>query len=136
MFRTTTLVITLFAGPAFALCDGVDGFLTGDAAAAAVIFHPHPATCRVAREADGEALFCFSEHGFRSENATETAARLERTLIGCFGEGVTITLDDEVNHPDSYVAKTFAKDSGALSLSVKDKGALGKTLVFLRGAPR
>ena len=43
--------------------------------------------------------------------------------------------DARVNHPDSYDLREWIADSGTWSVSVKDKGALGQTLVFLRYAP-
>ena len=37
-----------------------------------------------------------------------------------------------VNHPDSYDLRQYAWEGGVVSLSLKDKGALGATMVFLR----
>ena len=40
-----------------------------------------------------------------------------------------------VNHPDSYDLHEWRTPSGTYAISVKDKGALNRTLVFLRYAP-
>ena len=41
--------------------------------------------------------------------------------------------DKGVNHPDFYDAWAFAVEGGEITLSIKDKSALGKTFVVLRG---
>jgi hypothetical protein len=37
-----------------------------------------------------------------------------------------------VNHPDSYDLRQFSSGVGMISVSLKDKGALNQTYVFLR----
>ncbi len=122
------VAITLAASPALAECEAL---LDQDAVATAGLFAPDAATCRTARETTGQALFCYAEHPFRSETALKQAQRLEAELTACFG-AIEATKDSTVNHPDSYDAHHFDVEGTRISLSVKDKGALGKTLVFLR----
>lgn len=43
--------------------------------------------------------------------------------------------DRGVNHPDFYDAWTFSFSGGALSLSLKDKSALGQSFVVMRRLP-
>lgn len=129
MIRTlTAIALTLAASPALAECRAL---LDRDAAATASLFAPDAATCQTARETTGEALFCHGEHPFRSQTALKQAKRLEAALTACFGS-VETTKDATVNHPDSYDARHFDVEGARISLSIKDKGALGKTLVFLR----
>ena len=92
------------------------------------------ATCGLAVEAAGEALFCYTAYPFRNGEAEVEAARVEAALLGCF-EGGEVEVDAAVNHPDSYAARSVAVEGAVVSLSVKDKGALGRTLVFLRVGP-
>ena len=42
--------------------------------------------------------------------------------------------DQGVNHPDFYDAWAFIIDGAPVTLSIKDKTALGKTFVVLRGS--
>jgi len=43
--------------------------------------------------------------------------------------------DQPVNHPDSYDLRQWRADQGVYAVSVKDKGASNRTLVFLRFEP-
>lgn len=129
MIRTfAVLSAILAASPALADCAGL---LKRDAAAAASLFAPDTAICPTAQQTTGEALFCYSEHPFRSETALIRAEQLETELSACFAAVPTIA-DVTVNHPDSYDVRHFNVQGARISLSVKDKGALGKTLIFLR----
>jgi hypothetical protein len=40
--------------------------------------------------------------------------------------------DQSVNHPDAYDLRLFRLDGAEFAVSLKDKGALQQTLVFLR----
>lgn len=129
MIRTIAiLALTLAGNPALAGCEAL---VKRDAVAAASLFAPDPATCQTAQQTTGEVLYCYSEHAFRSETALNQAQRLEEGLTACFG-AIQTTADVTVNHPDSYDARHFDVTGARISLSVKDKGALGRTLVFLR----
>ncbi len=125
--------LILFASPSLADCEALTGLIQRDVAEAKAVFAPDSATCSVAEQTSGETLFCYAEHPFRSETATVQATRIETEINACFN-APTRRADTEVNHPDSYVARWFDVDGARISLSVKDKGALGKTLVFLRVA--
>lgn len=131
MIRTlSTLALILAASPTLADCEAL---VKRDAVATASLFAPGPATCQTAQQTTGEVLYCYSEHPFRSETALKQAQRLEERLTACF-DAIQTTADATVNHPDSYDARHFDVLGARISLSVKDKGALGKTLVFLRVA--
>ncbi len=125
--------LILFASPVLADCEALSGLIQRDVAQAKAVFSPDPATCSVAHQTSGETLFCYAEHPFRSETATEQAERIEAEVGACFNAPAR-QADAEVNHPDSYTARWFDVEGARISLSVKDKGALGKTLVFLRVA--
>ena len=129
--KRPALIIAVTASPALADCDALNGLVARDAAKAAAVFAPMSATCQSARQTTGEALFCYAEHTFRSETATDMAQRIEADIAACFSAPARQP-DTGVNHPDSYTARWFDVGDARISLSVKDKGALGKTLVFLR----
>ena len=126
-----TLSLALIVGPALADCEALDGLIQRDAARATDLFAPVTAICSKAQQTTGEVLFCYSEHGFRSDQATKLAERIEAEIAICFNAPAR-QADAGVNHPDSYAARWFDVDGARISLSVKDKGALDKTLVFLR----
>ena len=74
---------------------------------------------------------CYWQFDFRADRATAFAATLWKDLTSCHA-GVADGVDQLVNHPDSYDLRTWVTGDGDFYVSVKDKGQLGKTLVFLR----
>ena len=56
---------------------------------------------------------------------------LRAALAGC--SDARPERDQGVNHPDFYDAWAFQIDGARVTLSIKDKSALGKTYVVLRG---
>ncbi len=74
---------------------------------------------------------CFWDHPYRDPSAAWLAASLWDELLAC-RDGVRPGPDDRVNHPDSYDLKTLTVGENAYSVSLKDKGEEGRTLVFLR----
>ena len=125
--------IILLAGPALADCAPLEAMAARDAGGAAALFAPHAPTCQTALQTTGETLVCYSEHPFRSKTATDLAEGIEARIAACF-DAPARQQDAEVNHPDSYAARWFDAGGARIYLSVKDKGALGKTLVFVRAA--
>ena len=66
----------------------------------------------------------------------DTGSRgLFKDLVDSIGACSTLTSklhDTGVNHPDFYDAWVFDFPTGSLSVSLKDKSALGQTFVVLR----
>ena len=60
--KRLALIIALTSSPALADCDALKGLVARDAAKAATVFAPMPATCQSARQTTGQALFCYAEH--------------------------------------------------------------------------
>lgn len=80
------------------------------------------------------ALSCSWPFDYRAQAATDTFVELLDTTTQCLNtDGLT---DQGVNHPDSYDLRTFETDSMQVSISIKDKGALQQTFIFLRVAPK
>lgn len=85
--------------------------------------------CFTAMGLSGKTHHCTWSYPFRAPEAsaafTATAAELEACQSG------TATPDIGVNHPDTYTLLEFEVDGAGVTLSLKDKGALGQSLVFL-----
>ncbi|MDG1169095.1 MAG: hypothetical protein P8N14_07850 [Sulfitobacter sp.] len=66
---------------------------------------------------------------YRSDSATQAFETLLRQIANCGGESVK--QDQDVNHPDFYDLHLFNFAENTVGVSLKDKGALSQTLVFL-----
>lgn len=76
------------------------------------------------------AVTCGWAYSYRSDAALGTFAMLLNDVEAC---GKAIVGDESlVSHPDSYDLRLFAVGSAEISVSLKDKGALQQTWVFLR----
>lgn len=93
------------------------------------------ATCRTFLAQSGKTgVSCHWEHPFRDDAAKTMAERVWSEIMLC-EPGGPAGPDLRVNHPDSYDLREWIGEGGTWSVSVKDKGALGQTLVFLKFAP-
>lgn len=77
------------------------------------------------------AFHCSWKFGFRESAATEAFDRMNQKITACFPNSEQAVTDEGVNHPDSYQQFEYTSDKLRLSLSIKDKGALQETYVFL-----
>ncbi len=75
---------------------------------------------------------CAWGYPYRMAQAQQDFKTLGALLQGCFEGAASGNGDQVVNHPDSYDLRMFQTENGALSMSLKDKGALQKTYIFLR----
>ena len=75
---------------------------------------------------------CGWEFPHRAEQAYETLDAFVEAAHDCIGPQATVHSDQGVNHPDFYDARRFEMKEAEVSVSVKDKGALGRTFVFIR----
>lgn len=90
--------------------------------------------CAVSLDLSGaKALNCAWDFPFRDGTAREVFAGTLARLQVCFGADAT--LDQPVNHPDFYDLRVFQTELGEVGLSLKDKGALQRSYVFLRIVP-
>ncbi|MEM7173318.1 MAG: hypothetical protein AAF530_24355 [Pseudomonadota bacterium] len=89
-------------------------------------------TCRYLKELSGPLFLCQWDHDLQDPAAQAHFDRLSQDLEVCFGFGATMVSDQRVNHPDSYLLRQFEVREKVISLSLKDKSALGRTIVFLR----
>ena len=107
-------------------CDAVDALerfrLTG--------VPPQGAKCALfvgTDRADGTS--CRWEYGFRDTGAVSYASQLAALLKTC-RTVQELPADQPVNHPDSYGLSQWTAEGAVFRISVKDKGALGRTYVF------
>lgn len=77
----------------------------------------------------GKSLHCMWVFAYRSDSATQAFETLMRQIANCGGESVK--QDQDVNHPDFYDLHLFNFAENTVGVSLKDKGALSQTLVFL-----
>ena len=81
-------------------------------------------------QVSGRGVACSLAYSYRSEEAGMLANRLWDTLTFC-RSGNSLLDDQPVNHPDSYLLKTWNTDEGVFRVSIKDKAALETSFVFL-----
>ncbi len=88
--------------------------------------------CSVTMKSKKNWYHCAWEFPHRAEQAYETFEEIAGKLNVCIGERATLHSDRSVNHPDFYASRRFELKQADVSVSVKDKGALGSTFVFVR----
>lgn len=125
-------LVAIAGGPVWAQdCRIVDAL--GDFSTTGVA--PAAATCSgYLSETNGAATACFWSFSYRSEDSDRFARTLWHALTAC-RPGELRRPDDAVNHPDSYALRLWSTETATYGLSVKDKGTLGLTMVFLRREP-
>lgn len=125
MIRALAVVMICCASASEAdTCDALTAFAAGQ--------RPDNATCTTSRVlGGGTSTDCYWAFDFRADAAIAFFDAQADLLRHCADGPVTVE-GATVNHPDSYDQLTADINGQAVSLSLKDKGALGQTLVFLR----
>lgn len=77
----------------------------------------------------GTSLHCMWTFPYRADAASQAFESLQIQASTCAKE--TARQDQGVNHPDSYDLRLFEFAGSEVGVSLKDKGALQQTLVFL-----
>ena len=116
-------------GPAYAqstLCDAVRQTIEDTTP-----FSPfETAVCQTSRDLGGHISdHCALAYDYRTPAARLQFDELTTILSGCFD---SLPVEAGVNHPDSYDLRQFRHGTSTISLSLKDKGALAQSFVFLR----
>ncbi len=92
-----------------------------------------PAECRVSLSLGrGQQQNCHWAFDYRSVAARDALADVLDAVTTCLGPDITVTTDQNVNHPDAYDLRLIDHADQQYAVSLKDKGALGQTLVFVR----
>jgi hypothetical protein len=131
-------VFALMAGAAQAqFCDDLTA-LAAQADMAATLelpstVPPQTATCSTSLGLSGvRNVSCYWSYGYRTPEAIDTFEAVTAALSACLGQNAVMATDQSVNHPDAYDLRLFRLDGAEFAVSLKDKGALQQTLVFLR----
>ena len=135
MFTRFSLTCALLLGPAVAradICGDVRG-LTAQAQAG-FVETPTPLAgtkfCQMTQGIGGvQAYHCAWEFAYRAEAALSTFVAFDTELAACFD--VASQHDQGVNHPDFYDLREYAVTGAVVRVSLKDKGALGLSYVFV-----
>ncbi|WP_317054574.1 hypothetical protein [Roseovarius rhodophyticola] len=95
------------------------------------------ATCQQSVDLSGATKeTCHWTYPYRTPEAEAAFTQWSDALLVCFGAEQAQLSDQPVNHPDSYTLHRFDTGTAQVSLSLKDKAALGRTLVFLQISPK
>ena len=90
-------------------------------------------SCSTSLELDGQiTVNCYWAYVYRKASARVHFSNLVDALPDC--GWVQVAQDgvgNKVNHPDSYEQRIFQQGTRRLSVSIKDKGQLQQTLIFL-----
>lgn len=88
--------------------------------------------CSVTKKSKSSSYQCGWEFPHRAQQAYDTFDRFVREVNECIGQSATVHSDQSVNHPDYYALRRYEMAQTEVSVSVKDKSALGSTFVFIR----
>ena len=88
--------------------------------------------CFVTKQSKRSFYHCGWEFPYRAKQAYDTFDAFVRGVNDCIGQQATLHTDQSVNHPDFYALRRYETEQADVSVSVKDKSALGRTFVFIR----
>ena len=95
---------------------------------------PEGAICTTSRMlGSAHSVDCRWSYPYRDVLALHAFEDLLAMVTQCTDEEI-VEDEAQVNHPDSYDLRQFRLGESVVSLSLKDKGALGQSLVFLRAS--
>ncbi len=94
---------------------------------------PEGAKCSSSLSETGtRSIHCAMGFDYRAEVASATFKTIIADTKACIETTTQAKKDQDVNHPDFYDLRSFETDKSKISISLKDKGALQMTYVFLR----
>lgn len=88
--------------------------------------------CFVTKKSSRTWYHCGWEFPHRTQRAYDRFDEFVGRLDDCIGQHATAHTDQKVNHPDFYALRRYEMEQADVSVSVKDKSALGKTFVFIK----
>lgn len=134
-----SLAINLASSAQADLCRDLDllgkraQYPTNDASNLSVASLPAGSKCSTSLGLSGaQSIHCAMGFAYRSDIATTTFEKLVKGTETCIGTAFQSVNDQDVNHPDFYDLRSFKTEDSTISISLKDKGALQMTYVFLR----
>lgn len=75
---------------------------------------------------------CSWKYPYRNKRAYDSFDDFVEGMNQCIGHIAKMHVDHSVNHPDYYASRRYEMEQAAVSVSIKDKSALGSTLVSIR----
>ena len=92
-----------------------------------------PGSCDIALTLNApSAHICHWEFAYRAAEAAATFETFNQQIQTCLAGLSDEFKDQGVNHPDFYDLRQYQTQGAQVSLSIKDKGAMQRTFVFLR----
>lgn len=130
--RATFLSVSLAGSAAAApFCESLQALETQESTD--ITYQDSSATCKPSMSISGAInMHCYWVFPYRAEAATQTFQNMVADVAACLGPNATVMQDQSVNHPDAYDLREFKFDARDIGVSIKDKGALQQTLVFVR----
>lgn len=98
---------------------------------AVTLMLPGASACSLAGTSNRSVYQCRWEFPHRAAQASETYDALVRGVDDCIGERAKLHTDQSVNHPDYYALRRYEMAPANVSVSIKDKSALDRTIVFV-----
>ncbi|WP_298291913.1 hypothetical protein [uncultured Litoreibacter sp.] len=96
----------------------------------------HDAKCTTSLALSGEtSTHCAWPFDYRAPEATQAFEAVMKAVPSCLLTVLEVEYDQDVNHPDFYDLRIFNAPQGQVGVSLKDKGGLQQTYVFLRVTP-
>jgi hypothetical protein len=119
-------------------CENLNGIMNGSihpSAGVTDVVSSQGAQCSTTLSMNGQTSSnCHWAYEFRADDATNAFETLSDQVAECLQ--VTDSQSDQgVSHPDTYDLRIFSSARGEVGVSLKDKGAIQQTLVFLRITP-
>ena len=128
--------LPIYAGPS---CDGIEAFIKGvdqeidpnKATELASNIIPNAESCVKAQVlGQGVTVNCRWGFDYRSAGLEESFEHLSDTIANCFK--ITAQKSDHpVSHPDYYKLRQYEASGRMISVSIKDKGALEHSFIFV-----
>ncbi len=134
--KALSTVALLAATPAQAFCPQLTALFDG----ASTLTLPEPfgakANCTTSLGLSGvTSTHCAFAFDYRSPEATEAFQAVIQAVPTCLDTAGEMESDQDVNHPDFYDLRIFQAAKGEVGVSLKDKGGLQETYVFVRVSP-
>ncbi len=125
-------VILVWAGPSLSadVCNALERFAQEAEPVTALIDKAPAPVCGTSLAVSGvQSSHCYWAFDYRSDAARGGFLQVAAGVAACADP---IAQEGDVNHPDSYDLRQFDLGGATVAVSLKDKGALQQTLVFLR----
>ncbi len=120
------------------MADGFVGIRSGDADDPATESLPPvelegATNCSLTTDVESTLYLCTWEYAAASGDGPANYEVKVDQVRSCV-PGATVTQDESVNHPDYWASTRFSLADGALTVSLKNKSALGQVLVTVGAA--